>query len=141
MNVINIPKDPRDQSSKAKNTVQFGAYKISLSSCRVLLLSVAFIGGCLFAAAVASGNTLIDFIGAGLLFVALTFVIQIGLSSLLSPKASIIILSGGYLVFIFWYALTPHNYQDCILDGAKNARSEAAVSLVARACHKKFGDR
>lgn len=141
MNIINLPKEPRQQSLKSKDAIQFGPYATSLMSCRILISAVSFVGGCLFAAAVSSGNTLIDFAMAGLLFVVLTLIIQVVLSSLLSPKASIIILSGGYLVFIFWYALTPHNYQDCILDGAKNARSQAAVSLVARACYKKFGDR
>lgn len=32
----------------------------------------------------------------------------------------------------------PSNYEECVLDGLKNAKTEMAASLLSRVCHQKF---
>lgn len=46
---------------------------------------------------------------------------------------------GGIAVAFLWYMATPHNYNDCIISGIKEAHNERAAGLVAFACQKKFG--
>lgn len=46
---------------------------------------------------------------------------------------------GGIAVAFLWYIATPHNYNDCVISGMKDAHNEQAARLVAIACQKKFG--
>lgn len=50
-----------------------------------------------------------------------------------------IAIAGGIALAFLWYMATPHNYNDCIISGMKDAHNERAAGLVAIACQKKFG--
>lgn len=45
----------------------------------------------------------------------------------------------GISIATLWYMATPHNYNDCVIAGMKDANSDRAAGLVAVACRKKFG--
>jgi len=40
-----------------------------------------------------------------------------------------------------WNLFGPNNYEDCVLDGIKNAKSDRATNLVIHACRSKFPDK
>lgn len=40
-----------------------------------------------------------------------------------------------------WNPFGPNNYEDCVLDGIKNAKSDQAANAVMFACRKKFPDK
>lgn len=60
-------------------------------------------------------------------FILFKIIIICGLSGSISANA--------------WSPFGPKNYEDCVLDGIKNAKSDQAANAVMFACRKKFPDK
>ena len=56
-------------------------------------------------------------------------------------KKIFLILSFFAINSYAWNPFGPNSYEDCILDGIKNAKSDKAANAVVYACRKKFPDK
>lgn len=48
------------------------------------------------------------------------------------------LIFGAIAIVGVWYFLQPHSYEDCVMNGMSNAKTESAMSALRGACRKKF---
>lgn len=80
------------------------------------------------------GSVLVYGVGGGVLGLAAYQIFQI-----VPERYRAMAVVGGVAIVFLWYLATPHNYNDCIISGMKDANNDRAAALVALACQKKFG--